>query len=157
MNQCSAVRREDRAAGYNRPDGRIPGSHRCVLEAGHEGLHDPGAWKHRSKWHDPTCGVWFAQRQGLARSLQPQETQVYFLQRPSDQHVKIGYTRNVSGRVKESGRDNGGVILLATEPGGRAREAELHRQFAECRVASNHEWFFPVARLMDYIASLQAQ
>ena len=89
--------------------------------------------------------------------LQPQETQVYFLQRPSDQHVKIGYTRNVSGRVKESGRDNGGVVLLATEPGGRAREAELHRQFAECRVASNHEWFFPVARLMDYIALLQAQ
>lgn len=43
--------------------------------------------------------------------------------------------------------------LLATEPGGRPRERELHEQFALSRTTG--EWFRPSRALLFYIASLE--
>lgn len=54
--------------------------------------------------------------------------------------VKIGFTANLEQRLKEiQAMCPVPLELLATVPGGRAREAALHREFAGDRV--HGEWF----------------
>lgn len=62
--------------------------------------------------------------------------------------VKIGISVNPETRVQSIG-----AVLVATEPGGRAREMELHSQFGEAR--ERLEWFREHDALIAYVESLE--
>lgn len=77
---------------------------------------------------------------------------VYFATRgePKDGAlIKIGYTRNLASRMRDLD-----AVVLATEPGGREREAELHAAFRHLR--HHGEWFTPDTELLAYRAVQRA-
>lgn len=74
---------------------------------------------------------------------------VYFVRR-GDGLVKIGQSTNVAGRVRDLSTAAGPMELLCTEPGGLARERELHEIFAEDRV--HGEWFKESDQLTAYLS-----
>lgn len=75
---------------------------------------------------------------------------VYFAQ--SGSKVKIGWSRRVAARLADLQIGNPDPIkLIGMVPGGRARESELHRRFAHCRVSG--EWFEAKPELLAYIGS----
>lgn len=68
-------------------------------------------------------------------------------------HVKIGYTVDVSARVRELQVGNPFPLsVIAAVKGGAQLERELHRRFAEHRMCG--EWFKLAPEIVDYIASL---
>lgn len=73
---------------------------------------------------------------------------VYFAQREHGDLIKIGFSQNPQKRCEDLK-----ARLLATEPGGRAREHRLHLQFAWHR--REGEWFEPADELIRYIRRLQ--
>lgn len=73
---------------------------------------------------------------------------VYFVR--LDDRVKIGKTLNLSQRLQAF--SNPLIQVVATEPGYTVRERQLHKRFANLRVAG--EWFRLEAPLADYIRSL---
>lgn len=84
-----------------------------------------------------------------AQALEAQSV-VYYI-RIGD-HVKIGFTSNLRERLKALRvyTDN----LLATEPGGRAVEAQRHQEFAAERVG-RRENFNPSRRLLAHIEQVR--
>lgn len=72
---------------------------------------------------------------------------VYFVQR-LDGAVKIGFTSDLSRRLREVRRDHGDVRTLATAPGAGVAEGVLHRRFAAFRVEG--EWFSPDAAILTF-------
>lgn len=71
--------------------------------------------------------------------------------------VKIGSTSSLPRRMKEIRKDpylrgRKHPVLLAVESGGRTREMERHRQFADLRV--HREWFTPSTDLLMHMARL---
>ena len=88
---------------------------------------------------------------------------VYFIK--AGRKIKIGQSLNPHRRLKaiQGGYstktprtlDTSNARLVATEPGGQAREFELHQQFAHLRVEG--EWFQHADELRDYIDSLGQQ
>lgn len=76
---------------------------------------------------------------------------VYFVSpRLDPSTVKIGVTRNLSKRqIALSGGVPGGVVVLATLPGGQDVEAFLHEKFAAHRL--NGEWFSRSDEIRDFI------
>ena len=98
---------------------------------------------------------------------------VYFLQNALG-HIKIGTSNNPIGRCNGFRTGNSvwdGFEILRVIDGGRAKESELHRKFAHCKIGDNGkeldgEWHYPRPELLDYIngvsdcpeyASAQAQ
>lgn len=81
-----------------------------------------------------------------------EQSQVYYV-RIGD-HIKIGYSINLVQRLSSLRVDRD--CVLATEPGGRQREAERHKQFAPERVGRK-ENFNPSRRLLDHIESIRQQ
>jgi len=86
---------------------------------------------------------------------------VYFIK--AGLRVKIGFSNHPDMRLKAiraghckapRGLDTSKAKLLAIEPGGRDREAELHQQFAHLREAG--EWFRRSPDLLSYIDSIAA-
>jgi phage-related protein len=83
---------------------------------------------------------------------------VYFIK--AGHRVKIGQSRDPQSRLlsirggystkKPAGLNTSNAKLLATEPGGQAREQELHQKFAHLRAAG--EWFNHTPELKAYIA-----
>lgn len=65
--------------------------------------------------------------------------------------VKIGHTTNIARRVQ--GLSLTMQQVVATETGGRHREAELHCQFAHLREFG--EWFRAEPTLIEYIAAIR--
>ena len=67
------------------------------------------------------------------------------------EHVKIGFTADLSSRLKslQAGTPHR-LELLGTHPGGRAREAAWHREFASSR--AHGEWFQLTPEQMDTLA-----
>lgn len=90
-------------------------------------------------------GLTVKERQPYVRRERDRENVVYFAEHAG--RIKIGTSREVHKRMATLG-----VTLLASEPGGYAREAQLHRRFADCHIAG--EWFEPSDDLLDYIAGL---
>lgn len=75
---------------------------------------------------------------------------VYFAQ--AGDKVKIGWSRKVAARLAKLQTGNPAPIkLLGVTSGGPAREQEIHRQFAHCRVSG--EWFEATPELLAYIGS----
>lgn len=76
---------------------------------------------------------------------------IYFLQSPEGGTIKIGHSINVPGRIKQLEAHYGQPLaLLATMPGGRDEEQELHARFATARIGRT-EQFRPVAEIMAFI------
>lgn len=85
---------------------------------------------------------------------------VYFAQAVDGGPVKIGWSRVPEKRVAILATQHRRPIrLLATTPGGRARELWLHEEFAgsrapqmKCSVVGSTEWFEPTRRLAALVA-----
>ena len=71
------------------------------------------------------------------------------------EHIKIGYSTNLKQRISQLRLQP--AALLATEPGGREREKERHRQFSADRIVSNREDFTLSPRLLAHIDALLAE
>ncbi len=76
---------------------------------------------------------------------------IYFMQSPDGGPVKIGYSGDVEARARQLESHYGKPLaVLATVPGDRAEEAEMHRRFAHLRLGRT-EQFRPAPELMDFI------
>jgi hypothetical protein len=79
---------------------------------------------------------------------------VYFAQGEPSTPIKIGTSVNAKNRL--NGLRTGSPVplrLLATTPGGRRRERELHKQFASYR--THGEWFAAGPDLLAFITGLR--
>ena len=107
------------------------------------------------------ANAWIAERR-RKRRFGPTPTMnrrsfVYFAHEPSTGLVKIGFSSNPTRRVMELGspcRGGHRLTLLASFPGDKPRELELHRKFAHLRTSG--EWFRAEPELLDFVASLKA-
>ncbi len=78
---------------------------------------------------------------------------IYFIQTSVDR-IKIGTTENLTQRLGQLKNIGDRLILLATIPGNRSREQEIHTQFAHLRIGHT-ELFRPADDLMDFIEKAQ--
>lgn len=75
---------------------------------------------------------------------------VYFIQRGEDGPVKIGYSKNVRGRLSQlQGGMPERLRLLGVLDGGKTEEHRLHRYFAAHAISG--EWFNPAPELLAFI------
>ena len=95
----------------------------------------------------------------LARAIEPAKLPrkrahlVYFIQ--SVETVKIGISVSPKDRLKEMSVSNHADLrLLATIPGGRKRERELHRRFAQYHIRG--EWFEYALPIKKFIAGIKS-
>lgn len=65
--------------------------------------------------------------------------------------VKIGFTENLTQRLSVINPEE----VLTTEPGGRKREGERHKQFADLRV--HGEWFRLEGALVEHIEAVKRE
>jgi hypothetical protein len=80
---------------------------------------------------------------------------VYYVRSPDTGLVKIGFAQDPWSRLCKMQVDSPArLVLAAVEDGGKAIEAERHRQFADLR--RRGEWFECTAALEDHIDSLPA-
>ncbi len=84
---------------------------------------------------------------------------VYYIQRKSDQTIKIGVSRSLASRMRTLERFVGDIALLATEPGGTVTESKRHAEFSELRISGlpawlGTEWFRPEPDLLRHIETL---
>jgi hypothetical protein len=76
---------------------------------------------------------------------------IYFLQSIEGGPIKIGFTDNLDVRWKQLESHYGcQLALLASLPGGREEEAEIHEQF-KCIRLGRTEQFRPASELMAFI------
>ena len=96
-------------------------------------------------------------RERVWRGGEPGESgpdQVYFAQCDNGGPVKIGMSNNPISRVYALNTSNPSKVhLLATMPGGRELEREMHERFAGYRL--NGEWFDPARELLDFISTIE--
>ncbi len=78
---------------------------------------------------------------------------IYFIQTSVDR-IKIGTTENLARRLGQLKNLGDHLILLATIPGDRSREQEIHAQFAHLRIGHT-ELFRFADDLMDFIEKAQ--
>lgn len=76
---------------------------------------------------------------------------IYFLQPTDGGAIKIGFTEDLDARRRQLERHYGcPLAILATMPGGREEEAEIHERFDELRLGRT-EQFRPAPELMEFI------
>ncbi len=77
---------------------------------------------------------------------------IYFIRRPSDGLIKIGFTDNPHTRFsalrQKHGRD---IVLLGLIEGDYNTEQEMHTRFGQYRVDPIAEWFTPSQEMLDFI------
>jgi len=79
---------------------------------------------------------------------------IYFAKSELSNAIKIGHTdRDVDKRVKEFALPD--VEVLATVPGGRKKETDLHERFQHLRIGGS-EWFENGQELTEFVGSLQS-
>jgi hypothetical protein len=86
--------------------------------------------------------------------LSAKDTKVYFARRRLDGLVKIGYSTDVSDRLRHIAIGGGPLDLVYSEPGGLSRERELHEMFASDRV--HGEWFTESDAMKEYLCASQS-
>lgn len=85
------------------------------------------------------------------RQVVAERSVVYYVR--TGLYVKIGYTSNLKARLSSLRLDP--TALLATEPGGRALEAQRHAEFADERIDPRREDFALSLRLQEHIRELR--
>src|SRR6188474_555408 len=90
---------------------------------------------------------------GFARD---QEGWIYFVRQPGvDGPVKIGFTSNLIGRLRDFERSSPVPLIVAAKVwGGEELERRFHSAFLEHH--RRYEWFHPSPRLNDAIAEIAA-
>lgn len=79
---------------------------------------------------------------------------VYYLRVHETGEIKIGTTNQWETRVGGLMHQFGTITLIATEPGYREREREMHLKFRRERIHPSREVFEPSPDLLTYIAGL---
>lgn len=137
-----------RLAGMDVAD---PAVLRLAVDAGHRKAasvrDDSELLGHATEDHDWRTAVDGADRVTLPGYCGPPVV-VYYMRLGN--RCKIGYTNNLSRRMREIGPEE----LLVTEPGGSITEALRHVQFAHLRVVG--EWFRYEGSLIEHIDRLRA-
>lgn len=78
---------------------------------------------------------------------------VYFIQQGDGGLIKIGTSTDVKQRLSVLQTSSGEPLhLLATMPGGKTKESEIHGIFADYRRLG--EWFYPAKELLDFIKTV---
>ena len=77
---------------------------------------------------------------------------IYFVKDIRNDLIKIGYSKDMSVRMRKLRSQFGSVRLLATKPGMIKSERQLHNQFSGDRVTG--EWFNPSDDLCCFISKL---
>ncbi len=94
-----------------------------------------------------------------ALDLDHKQSVVYYLRRPEDGAIKIGWSTYLVGsfgRFSKLARSFPGLELLAWEAGGLPEERERHREFDHHRMNyPRDEWFRPGPDLLAHIAALR--
>lgn len=104
------------------------------------------------------------ERRSMCPQLPPKRRRevgpVYFLR--GGRYIKIGYSVNPRTRLNQIRNgdatkcpddiDRTQIVLVQTEPGGREREAALHKQFKHLHHWG--EWFTEAPELTEYISAL---
>ena len=76
---------------------------------------------------------------------------IYFVENTINNHIKIGYTKDIKARLYQLSRENKDELkLLKCIRGGIKLEKQLHADFSDARVAG--EWFKNTPELTLYIA-----
>ena len=122
---------------------RCPVANSCLLEAIVMERDDPASVA------GIRGGLTAEQRRDLIATL-PESGLVYYGRK--GRFIKIGTTTDLPTRAIVLG-----IEVLATEPGGYRREAELHREFDHLRVTPRGEWFHPGTDLLVRIESLASE
>ncbi len=94
----------------------------------------------------------WARDEVMKRQTESARGAIYFI-RSQDGHVKIGFSVDVAGRMRELQVGHAIALeLLGFIEGTRREELALHHRFAAYRV--NGEWFRVDGEFMDYLATL---
>ncbi len=93
-------------------------------------------------------------RQRAYRLPVPSGPVVYFIGTPTGRHIKIGFTKDIRGRLAGLQTGNPSPLdLWAYECAGLDREKELHHRFRRSR--GNGEWFLIKTPILRHIEGLQ--
>ena len=80
---------------------------------------------------------------------------VYFAQRSTDHAIKIGYTTNLSMRIRVLAcASKCEIEILATAPGARCLENVYHAAFGDHHISG--EWFHPAPEILAEIDRLNS-
>lgn len=115
------------------------------------GIKAPG----RTWFYDklPALTDHLARAVGPAKQPKQRPQKVYFI--GNGDKVKIGISVSPQARLKDMEVSNHGELkLLATIPGGRKRERELHRRFMQYHIRG--EWFELVTPIKKFIAGVKS-
>lgn len=78
---------------------------------------------------------------------------IYFMRDTASGRIKIGHSTDPWARLSQvQCASPSEIVMLATEPGGVEREAELHQQFEAAWARG--EWFEPSAAILNHIDTL---
>ncbi len=125
--------------------------------------HLPVCWKHANKiadasqWRRDREQEWLLHRREEMRENPRRRSQpdrsgecVYVLRRQRDGMIKIGYSTNVTNRIRGLSDGHGELELLFTLHGDRAVEQALHERFQRHR-RERREWFAEEGELKQWI------
>lgn len=106
---------------------------------------------HTDEWGNPLApwGGWLN-----SPAVSNRGDRAYFIQHEDGGPIKIGVSWKPDDRLRQININTHDprYRLLATLPGGRTTEVELHVRFRRIRV--HGEWFLPEPELLDYIAGI---
>lgn len=87
---------------------------------------------------------------------------VYFIQRESDNAIKIGYSTevgkrylNIRSEMRKKKLGEVKILGVVNAPNGKNDEARLHKKFSQYRIYSQYwlaEWFRPASAVQQFIA-----
>jgi hypothetical protein len=90
----------------------------------------------------------------IAQGVRRAKGVVYFLKNGKRKQIKIGFGVDLNSRIETLRASSPETLqVLATIPGDRATEGELHRRFAKYRI--RREWFKLEGELAEYVAGLR--
>lgn len=102
---------------------------------------------------DPRVRAIIEKRPPPSAQSDSRESQVYFIEMLGHGAIKIGSSRDVTGRLAQLRSASPFPLrLLGSTKGGRARELSEHRRWSRLRL--NGEWFKATTALRDYSLSL---
>lgn len=85
----------------------------------------------------------------------PTNSGVYFIQDEKSGHIRIGYSRSISGRVRQHRHANSNPIRLVGALAGASLKTEsfLHERFR--RHVLHHSWYQATDEIMRFLAVLR--
>ena len=104
--------------------------------------HRRGQYSQVGQWTD-----WASRRETPTSAARELGNCIYAVRTP-DGLIKIGYTSNLDGRIRQFGSRWADVLLAL--PGSLDSESELHIRFKPY-LARGREYYFPCAEILDWV------